>query len=169
MYFPSQSWENWRFARVWMILPAVESVMCKELTDSLDMGAFQERHLSLLLKMKLDSLLRLPSDLEKVGLTVDWFLIYQPRQKAFGNNVERHLIIKKASMKLSKQHWMIPFFQPFFLSIAEMESNMAYCTPDLTKILSQSLVCLTLLHSSLNSICHERTRKMSIAEPLWRT
>jgi len=54
-----------------MILPAVESVMCKELTDSVDMGAFQERHLSLLLKMKLDSLLRLPSDLEKVGLTVD--------------------------------------------------------------------------------------------------
>ena len=54
-----------------MILPAVESVMCKELTDRVDMGAFQERHLSLLLKMKLDSLLRLPSDLEKVGLTVD--------------------------------------------------------------------------------------------------
>lgn len=54
-----------------MILPAVESVMCKELTDSVDMGALQERHLSLLLKMNLDSLLRLPSDLEKVGLTVD--------------------------------------------------------------------------------------------------
>ena len=65
--------------------------------------------------MKLDSLLRLPSDLEKVGLTVDWFLIYQPRQKAFGNNVERQLIIKKTSMKLSKQHWKIPYFPGFFL------------------------------------------------------
>lgn len=115
MYFPSPSWENWRSARVWMILPAVESVMCKELTDSVDMGAFQERHLSLLLKMNLDSLLRLPSDLEKVGLTVDWFLIYQPRQKAFGNNVERQLIIKKTSMKLSKQHWKILYFPAFFL------------------------------------------------------
>lgn len=147
-----------------MILPAVESVMCKELTDSVDMGAFQERHLSLLSKVKFDSLLRLPSDLEKVGLTVDWF-VYQPRQKAFGNNVERQLIIKNASTKLSKQHWMTPFFQPRALSGTEMEANMAHFTPDLTKILPHSFGCLTLQHSSLNNICRERTRKWASLNP----